>query len=88
MRSIKPPFASQMNFLDQQQTEDGQPYGPVRYKEIVEERFYIAKHGRISYADTGKMTPTERDFIKQFILDDAKHTQEMIDEMQQSRKKT
>lgn len=76
-----------MNFLDQQTTDDGQPYGPIRYKEIVEERFYIAKHGHISYADTGRMTPTERDCIKQLILDDAKRNQEKLEELQRSRQK-
>ena len=71
VRSTKQPFASQMSFLDPLTTESGEPYGPARYKEIVEERFYIAKKGHISYESTGKMTPTERDYIRHFIIEDA-----------------
>ena len=66
MLLTRQPFASQMNFLDPQLTEDGKNYGPVRYKHIVKERYYIAKNSHISYEDTGKMTPLERDYIKQF----------------------
>ena len=74
-----------MNFLDPQLTEDGKPYGPARYKNIVKERYYIAKNGHISYEATGKMTPLEREYIKQFIVDDAKAFQEQIDKMKENK---
>lgn len=73
------PFASRLNFLDQQYDEEGKPLGPERYKEIVKERYYIAKHGNISYADTGKMTPTERDYIREFIEEDLKRQRDYIE---------
>ena len=72
-------FASQMNFLDQQYDENGRPLGPERYKEIVKDRYYIAKHGNISYQDTGRMTPTERDYIRNFIEEDLRRQKEYID---------
>ena len=73
------PFASHLNFLDQQYDENGNPRGPERYKEIVKERYYIAKHGNISYEDTGKMTPVERDYITEFIEADLKRQKEYIE---------
>lgn len=76
-----------MNFLDQQWTDDGQPYGPVRYKEIVQERYYLVKHGNFSYADTGKMTPTERDYVRDFLLAEAKKQQELMASLSNKRKK-
>ena len=51
-------------------TEDGQPYGPARYKEIAHERYLISKHTNTSYSDTGNITPIERKYIIEFIVDD------------------
>lgn len=84
--NITQPFASQLNFLDPQTDDQGNPWGPVRYKELVKERYYIAKQGHLSYDDVGKMTPTERDMIRQFILEDAQATQKALDDMKHNRK--
>ena len=71
------PFAQIANFLDPQLTEDGQPYGPFRYKQIVNERYLIAKHGNISYADTSNITPLERQYILEFITDELQRQHEL-----------
>ena len=68
-----------MNFLDQQYDEEGKPLGPEKYKEIVRDRYYIAKYGNISYQDTGNMTHIERDYVKSFIEEDLKRQKEYID---------
>ena len=65
--------------MDQQYDEEGRPLGPERYKEIVKERYYIAKHGNISYFDTGKMTPVERDYIIEFIEEDLKRQKDFVE---------
>lgn len=57
-------------------TEDGKPYGPVRYKEIVQEIYFITKNTHISYDDVKDMTPTERKYIVNFIVKDIKKEQE------------
>lgn len=75
-----------MSFLDQQWNEDGTPYGPTRYKDLVHRRYFISKHSNISYADTGKMTPVERDYIEEFIRDELKEQQKIIDNMGRNRK--
>ena len=60
-------------------TNDGHPYGPYRYKQIVHERYMIAKHGNISYQDTSNITPLERNYILEFITDELQRQHEMYE---------
>lgn len=57
-------------------TNDGEPYGPARYKEIVKERYLISKHTNTSYADTESITPTERNYLIEFITEELQKQQE------------
>lgn len=68
-----------MSSLDPQTTNNGQPYGPIRYKEIVKERWYIAKHSNIPYSDTENMTPAERNYILEFISEDFQRNKEAME---------
>lgn len=68
-----------MNFLDPQLTSDGLPYGPTRYKEIIEERYYISKFMNTSYGDTGKITPTERRYLLTLIKEDQERIKSLRD---------
>jgi hypothetical protein len=63
-------FASGQSFLDPLTTEDGKPYGPVRYKEIVKECYLISKNINTSYTDILDITPIERTYLLQFIADE------------------
>ena len=72
-----------MNSLDPQTTSDGKPYGPIKYKEIVKERWLIAKNSNIPYSDTETMTPTERYYILEFIAEEVKKTNEAIEKKKQ-----
>ena len=78
------PFGTHLNFLDPQKTPDGKPYGPIRYKEIVQERFYISKNLNTSYADTGNITPTEKEYLIDFIIDDIKRQKAQIEALKNS----
>ena len=80
-RITRLPFASQMNFLDQPFNEDGTPYGPTKYKELVRERYFISKHSNISYSDTGKMSPVERGYVRDFIIEELKEQQKILDKI-------
>lgn len=71
-----------MSSLDPQTTNNGQPYGPIRYKEIVKERWFIAKQSNIGYSDTAEMTPTERGYILEFISEEYQKTKEAIEQRQ------
>lgn len=71
-------YPSQGSFLDRQWTKDGKPYGPVRYEEIVKERYLISRSINTSYNDTGKLTPLERKYIIGYIIDEAKQREESL----------
>lgn len=61
-------------------TNDGKPYGPVRFKEIVKERYLISKNINTSYNDTGQITPLERRYIIEFMYEEVKKQKELIEE--------
>ena len=70
-----------LNFFDPRWDNDGKPYGPWRYKQIVQERYLISKHTHTGYADTLNITPTERAYLLEFILNDLKLQQEKMEEI-------
>ena len=74
-----------MNFLDPQTTSDGKPYGPERFREIVNERYFITKHTHTSYLDTGKITPTEKDILIQLINEDNKKRAEDLEKVRKNK---
>ena len=76
-------YPSQGSFLDPQKTKDGKPYGPIRYEELVRERYLISKTIHTSYTDTGKLTPTERNYILHYMLDEMRQQQEKIKELKE-----
>ena len=63
-------------------TEDGLPYGPSRYKEIARERYLISKHTNTSYEDTSTITPLERQYLLEFLVEDMQRQKEMYDKAQ------
>ena len=66
-------------------TSDGKPYAKERFREIVKERYIIAKHGNIAYEDTGKMSPVERNYVIQFIQEDLQRQIDAINSQTQGR---
>ena len=73
-------FPTHQNFMDQQLTSDGQPYGPIRYKELVRECYLISKNLNTSYMDVLKLTPREKDYILEFIVQDAESAKKLIED--------
>ena len=67
------------SFLDPRSSEDGTPYGPKRYKEIVKECWYISENLHTSYADVLDMSFIERAFLIQFIRDKQEATKQAIE---------
>lgn len=67
-------------------TKDGKPYGPIRYKEIVRERYLISKNMNTSYNEIGKITPVERDYLIEFISDEIKRSNEIVEQQKQKAK--
>lgn len=70
---------SHQNFLDPALTSDGKPYGPFRFRQLVQERYLISKHCNISYEDTGKMSQSEREIILQLLTEDSRKQREALD---------
>lgn len=67
-------------------TSKGELFAPVRYKEIVRERYYISKHCNTSYNDIGEITPTERAYLLEFIEQEMEQTQKAIENQKQNQK--
>lgn len=63
-------------------TEDGKPYGPTRYKEIARERYLISKHTNTSYDDTLNITPLERSYLLEFLVEDLQRQKDLYDKAQ------
>ena len=70
--------------MDPQKTKNGSPYGPYRYEELVRERYLISKTINTSYFDVGKLTPTERNYIIKYMIDEMKQQQEKIKELKEN----
>jgi len=61
-------------------TNDGKPFGPYRYKQIVKESYLISKNTNTSYVDVMKITPQERNYILEFLAEEYKRTQELTEQ--------
>ena len=73
--------------MDPVLTSDGKPYGPVRLAEIIEERYELCKHLKISYAESAKITPIERDYLFKFIKRDLDKENDLNEQLIQNMKK-
>lgn len=71
--------------MDPQLTSDGKPYGPARYKELVKERYYISKCCNTSYNEVGDITPTERRYLLEMIVEELQKQKEAIDKAKAER---
>jgi len=72
-------------------TEDGKPYGPIRYEQIVKEAYVICKSCYTSYQDVLDMSVVEKNILLRTIQDEIKRADErnakMKAEMEAHKKK-
>ena len=73
-------FASNKNFLDPKLTEKGKPYGPERYKRILQECYLISKNMNTSYTDVLQTSPKEREYLINFLLEDYNQKQKAYEQ--------
>ena len=82
-------FATQVNFLDPKWTRDDDgnevPYGPTRLKELIRQNYLISKNCSTSYNDVLSLTPIERDYLIEFIIQEADEAKRMIKESKERR---
>ena len=68
--------------MDPQLTSDGQPYAPLRYQELVKQRYIISNRCNTSYIEVGEMTPTERNLILGYIQDEIRKENQIVKDTQ------
>ena len=68
-------------------TDDGKPFGPIRFKQIVHDCYLISKNMNTSYNDVLDITPAEREYLLEFLEADAKKQAEMLQQAAGQRKK-
>lgn len=76
-------YKPHLNFFDPLWTSDGKPFAPEQFKAIVKDRYLISKNMNTSYSDVGEITPTERAYLMQLLVEDAQKQAEIIDRVQQ-----
>lgn len=57
-------------------TSDGKPFAPIRLKQIIKENYILTKHLHTSYKDLIDMTPTERKYLLEFLIEEFKRQRE------------
>ena len=77
---LSQPFANNQTFLDPLYTENGEPYGPARYRRLMQECFLISKNMNTSYSDVKKITPREREQLINFLLEDYNEKKKAVEQ--------
>lgn len=74
------------SFLDPQTSKDGRPYGPKRYKELVQECWYISDNLNTSYTDVLDLAYIDRIYLSEAIKTKQEATSKAIEEARRKRK--
>lgn len=83
MKKLQHFFASGPSFLDPQLSNDGTPYGPKRYKEIVKECWYVSDNLNTSYTDVLDLSYQERIYLINCINEKKEATMQAMEEVRQ-----
>lgn len=62
-------------------TRDGKPYGPIKYKQLNKEIYYIVKGAGYSYEAVLEMTPVQRQYIREFIKEEIELNKKSIEQV-------
>ena len=71
--------------MDQQKNEDGKPFAPIRYKQIIKECYLISRNLNTSYTDILKISPIEREYLITFLAEEAQRNKEYIEKARAER---
>lgn len=86
MQKLRHFFASGPSFLDPQLSSDGKPYGPKRYKELVQECWFISDNLHTSYTDVLDISVQERMFLIKAINEKMERTRQAMADANASHK--
>ena len=84
MKKLRRSFASGPSFLDPQTSNDGSPYGPKHFKELVKECWYISDSLHTSYTDVLDLSYIERVYLIENINAKNDATKKAFEEARQS----
>jgi hypothetical protein len=84
MKKLVPFFASGPSFLDPQLSNDGTPYGPKRYKELVKECWYVSDNLHTSYTDVLNLAYQDRIYLIECINEKKEATAKALEEARMS----
>ena len=59
------------------------PYGPWKYKRIVEQCYLISHQINTSYTDILKISPREREYMLEFINEEIRKQKESLEKIKQ-----
>jgi hypothetical protein len=76
------------SFLDPQTSNDGSPYGPKRFKEIVKECWFVSDNLNTSYTDVLDLSFQERFYLIELIHEKQDATKRFIEESRAKQKKS
>lgn len=79
-------FRTTGEFFDPPLTSDGKNYAQERFREIVKERYLISKNCNTSYSDLADVTPLERNYLLELIIDELQKKKKMIEEQRAKQK--
>jgi hypothetical protein len=76
------------SFLDPQISNDGSPYGPKRFKEIVKECWFISDNLNTSYTDVLDLSFQERFYLIELINEKQDATKRFLEEARSKQQKS
>lgn len=74
------------NFLDPRTSKDGKPYGPKRYKQLVQDCWFISDNLHTSYTDVLDLAYIDRIYLIENIKAKKDATQKAIDDAKAKKK--
>jgi hypothetical protein len=83
-----PTFASDQSFLDPQTSNDGSPYGPKRFKEIVKECWFVSDNLNTSYTDVLDLSFQERFYLIELINEKQDATKRFLEDARAKQQKS
>ena len=76
------------SFLDPQTSNDGSPYGPKRFKEIVKECWFVSDNLNTSYTDILDLSFQERFYLIELINEKQDATKRFLEEARSKQQKS
>ena len=71
--------------MDPKLTSDGKPWAPQKFKQLVKDRYAIAKHLNASYLEVGELSVVEKMYLVEIINREEQETQEQLKRLKENR---